>query len=474
MKSILESRISEIFMAREEEAVRVYEEKPHKIRDKFDRDRDRILYSRAFRRLSGKTQVFLSGNDDHIRNRMTHTLEVSQISRTITSGLGLNETLTEAIALGHDLGHTPFGHVGERTLNYIMCGCDTLRDFNDCLEGECGFKHNWQGIRVVTDLEKSTDKYRGLNLTTYTLWGILYHSGLKYTKCKNRNADICMLRRCAKKCTQESSEFKLDFYDRYNENIKNKYLTIEAYIVALSDEIAQRHHDVEDALETGIIGFNELYHKIGEIYGSKFGEKDEDFRIIESTRDKEIKISRLGSFIVNMLTYNAIYNIADSLKELQMYYSIESYKDFEVLKENEEFIKSLKDKIYFAKGLREQDKEFEKFIHNRILNSQKAQAMDGKGSYIIRELFKAYITNPQQLPDKTINTLFQTMKDYNVLENYDYTDNIGDYRDVLKDLHSGNDKRYKMALMRTICDYIAGMTDRYAMQLYSDLYETNK
>lgn len=171
----IKKQIGEVFAAREDDSIRIHYEAEHAIRGKFERDRDRILYSKAFRRLSGKTQVFLSGKDDHIRNRLTHTLEVSQISRTISKVLGLNETLTEAIALGHDLGHTPFGHVGERTLNYIMCGCDKLRDFSECLDSENGFKHNWQGLRVVTDLEKS-NLYKGLNLTRYTLWGILNHS----------------------------------------------------------------------------------------------------------------------------------------------------------------------------------------------------------------------------------------------------------------------------------------------------------
>lgn len=474
MKSVLESRVSNIFIAKEDMAECRYYEESHKIREKFERDRDRILYSRAFRRLSGKTQVFLSNNDDHIRNRMTHTLEVSQIARTISEALRLNVTLTEAIALGHDLGHTPFGHVGERTLNYIMCGCDTLRDFDDCLGEERGFKHNWQGIRVVTDLEEASDKYTGLNLTKYTLWGILHHSSLKYKGCKNKYNNICMLRRCHKECLRENIDFKLDFYDRYSRYIENKYLTIEAFVVALADEIAQRHHDVEDALEAKIIDFDELYSKIEDIYGSEFGEKRDDFIKIGEINDKEVKIARLGSFIVNLLTYNAIYYIADSLRGIQNHYDMISSEDFERFKEKEEFVDELKEKIYFDKGLKEKDKVFEKFIHNRILNSQKAQAMDGKGSFLVRELFKAYITNPQQLPDKTIESLFNNMKDFNVLENYDYNNNIGDYRDKLNELHSGNDKKYKVMLMRTICDYIAGMTDRYAMQLYSDLYETNQ
>ena len=169
-----------VFAGRDANSFRTFTEKPHEIRNDFDRDRDRILYSKAFRRLSGKTQVFLAGNDDHLRTRLTHTLEVSQISNTISKCLGINETLTEAISLGHDIGHTPFGHVGERTLNYIMNGCYLIKDFNKNLpENEKGFKHNWQGLRVVSDLEQLNKNYFGLNLTDYTMWGILNHSNKK-------------------------------------------------------------------------------------------------------------------------------------------------------------------------------------------------------------------------------------------------------------------------------------------------------
>ena len=145
-------------------------EDKHTIRNEFERDRDRIMYSRAFRRLSGKTQVFLAGNDDHVRTRLTHTLEVAQIARTISKALGLNEYLTEAIALGHDIGHTPFGHIGERMLNSIMNGCYKIKDFNDendIIKDHKGFKHNWQSLRVATVLEPN------MNLTNYTLWGIV-------------------------------------------------------------------------------------------------------------------------------------------------------------------------------------------------------------------------------------------------------------------------------------------------------------
>ena len=159
------------------------EEKEDLLRNKFERDRDRILFSKEFRRLQGKTQVFVAGFDDHIRNRLTHTLIVSQISKTLAKHFGFDETLAEAIALAHDVGHTPFGHVGERTLNLITNNCDTFQDFTIHSDDEKGFKHNWQGLKVVSSLEKISTEYKGLNLTDYTLWGILNHSNLNYKKC---------------------------------------------------------------------------------------------------------------------------------------------------------------------------------------------------------------------------------------------------------------------------------------------------
>lgn len=159
-----------------------------KYRTMFMRDRDRVLYSRAFRRLSGKTQIYLTGSDDHQRTRLTHTLEVSQIAATISQALGLDRDLTEAIAMGHDLGHTPFGHAGEQILHEIMVpnGGRLIVDspYNDAttdLSGFLGFKHNFQSVRLAVALENIYGDY-GLDLTNYTLWGLQRHSSGEYKK----------------------------------------------------------------------------------------------------------------------------------------------------------------------------------------------------------------------------------------------------------------------------------------------------
>ncbi|MGL6105126.1 dGTP triphosphohydrolase, partial [Romboutsia sp.] len=224
---------TKVLAASQEEAQRSTTIKEHDIRSKFQRDRDRILYSRAFRRLGGKTQVFLAAKDDHLRNRLTHSLEVNQISQTIAKVLGLNLELTEAIALGHDLGHTPFGHVGERTLNHIMNGCYKIADFNTNINPiKKGFKHNFQGIRVVTELEENS-----LNLTKEVLWGILNHSKLEYKSCKKKQYIECNLKHSKFKSDSDCSNtpkyrYNLDFYDGYLEELdSSKYWTIEALVV---------------------------------------------------------------------------------------------------------------------------------------------------------------------------------------------------------------------------------------------------
>ena len=181
------------------------------IRTDFQRDRDRILHSKSFRRLKHKTQVFLSPMDDHYRTRMTHTLEVSQIARTIAKGLNLNEDLTEAIALGHDLGHTPFGHCGETVLNNIMTE---------------GFQHNRQSVRVATVLEN-------LNLTYETLDGILHHSG-----------------------------------DLFSKNLE-KASTLEGQIVKVADKIAYVNHDIDDAIRAGVMDVADLPEESRKYFESK-------------------------------------------------------------------------------------------------------------------------------------------------------------------------------------------------------------
>ncbi|MFU7516842.1 deoxyguanosinetriphosphate triphosphohydrolase family protein [Clostridium sp. HCS.1] len=498
-------------------AKRIKKEKSHTIRNDFQRDRDRIMYSRAFRRLSGKTQVFLAGNDDHARTRLTHTLEVAQIARTIVKELGLNEELTEAIALGHDIGHTPFGHVGERMLNSIMNGCYEIRDFNnptEILNNVRGFKHNWQAVRVATDLEDT------MNLTDYTLWGMLNHSKLNYKKCKMTDkTNRCMFRHEKdKECNVNlEKEEALSFYRNIKaksvplyERINDKW-SFEGVIVALADEIAQRHHDIEDALEYHIISKEELYYELSKMFSfdeyrenifteieqCKISNGDDFFNVIEEHKKNfesinkpsedsidiykakdsiDIYKAKFSKFIVNLLTYDAILSIKDKFNKFTKKYNINNKEDFYNIKNS---ITDYEDIISYSSFISKKDKELGEFLMKRILNSHQAQTMDGVGQHIIKELFKAYIISPQQLPDKTIvklfNNLYKGNKEHIKLN--DLEDNVvGNLRNLVSEYHYNRENNiidynyYKVTLLRTVCDYIAGMTDKYAIEQHRKLY----
>ncbi|KXS41866.1 MAG: dGTPase [Candidatus Frackibacter sp. T328-2] len=217
---------------------RQYEEPQCQVRSAFQRDRDRIIHSKAFRRLKHKTQVFIAPEGDHYRTRLTHTLEVSQIARTIARALYLNEDLTEAIALGHDLGHTPFGHAGESALNEVY---------------PLGFEHNKQSLRVVELLEVKSDNYSGLNLTVEVKDGILNHTGSK------------------------------------------EPMTLEGQIVKIADRIAYINHDIDDALRAGVISKEDLPQSLLEVLGQSSAERIDNMVkdiIKNSWQTDKIKMSK--------------------------------------------------------------------------------------------------------------------------------------------------------------------------------------
>ena len=481
----------------------------HDYRDAFQRDRDRILYSKEFRRLSGKTQIFVTGEDDHLRTRLTHTLEVAQIAETISRRLGLDEMLIVAIAYAHDIGHTPFGHIGERTLNHIMNGCFEYYSINKNLEPkQKGFKHNLQGVRVATFLEKTDrDEEPGLNLTKFTLWGIKAHTSSTYGECEYypKNEKDCHHNGCAicttntKRCGYKNSsnecktegQLSVGFYD-YTLQYKGKPIlndekdwTLEAVIVAEADEIAQRHHDIEDGIYAGLIDVVQLCEYI-----------QQDSRFIVEIRSEiegltnNIKkgilsqsaiIRRLSRIIVN--NYVTLYSetLCTKMEELCKILNIDfSSPD---PKWKEKMIDHFKridctptDYFCFDEDMKAADKDFSKYLRNHILFSELAQSMDGRTAYVIKQLVKAYLTNPQQLPDRTICSIvdeFNGRKKGSIHS----SDNIIRYmtqesyaRETLKSLLSMKDEDINDILLRRICDYIAGMTDQYAMRCFEKLY----
>lgn len=452
-------------------------EKEHSIRDPFERDRDRILYSKEFRRLSGKTQVFVAGFDDDLRTRLTHTLEVAQIAKTICRATGLNEILAEAIALGHDVGHTPFGHVGERALNQILNGCEPFKKINmDLPADQRGFKHNWQSVRVVCDLEKINSEYEGLNLTDFTIWGILNHSNTNYKPCEYLSEDSCTVRRGVFQCPNVKSPNPrgLGFYQRYSNRFNEQSWSIEALVVKQADEIAQRCHDIQDGLFSGILDQRECIKGIIERFHS-FMEKPlkTKLRDLEKEKNRSFLTMSISQGMVNFFVTRFIKDLTINLEELTTLYKITSSDDFHAKKEQ-----ILANGIDYISSYRppfsKPEKEFQKFLFSRIVSSFTAQRMDGKADFIIRQLMKCYLYNPQQLPDSTIIKLYRNLTGTRFYENANnsFSKIVGEVRERLTGDHRKiSNTDFIFALLRTCTDYIAGMTDKYAMEQFHELYE---
>jgi dGTPase len=449
-------------------------EEEHETRNKFQRDRDRILYSKAFRRLKGKTQIFPTDSEDHLRTRLTHTLEVSQIATTISNMLGLNIFLTEAIALGHDIGHTPFGHAGEDILHEILTGEFKIR----CEGGEeviyngdlgmddIGFEHCWQSIRVLTELEKKSSGYSGLNLTNFTLWGILNHSDLDnksngfYLKCLNNKI-------------LESTFSEVD----------NFCWSIEALIVRQADEIAQRHHDLEDGIIAEIIDRRECFECFKEKF-KKYLENNKNYKKLIRDIEQNIKEEQNDYFlypfsrlIIDLLVMNLYRNTKKNLISLCKNENICSSEDF-LNKKNKIFSKLGKGKLFdlidYEDDFKKIEKQFSDYLQETILNSYQVKRIDAKARYIIVGLFKAFLDNPQQLPDQTIMNFYRNYKldFYNAVkrESKSSASVVAKLRKELTKERKLLEVKFKNSLLRTIADYISGMTDNYAIKQYEILY----
>ncbi|QGG48051.1 deoxyguanosinetriphosphate triphosphohydrolase family protein [Heliorestis convoluta] len=487
-------------------------------RSKFMQDRDRVLYSRPFLRLAGKTQVYGTGYDDHARNRLTHSLEVAQISKTIASALNLEYgsiikidlDLVEAIALGHDIGHTPFGHAGERKLDEILNYED--EDINKRLElpsSPCidlisimdknrGFKHNWQSVRIVNDLSRDFYDFN-MELSSITVSGILFHSSLKFTK------------------REEPPQFYLDRYKKQIIVNQGNYVwSLEGLIVEIADEIAQRHHDIEDAISCHYLtpkkviellknsldelekrdekfknkeipdGFNNILDEI--LKANDSSEKE-----LEEYKDTDIFLRQISKYIVNWLVADCVQTTAEQLKEVIKDSEI---RDMNIIDDKYEYERRIKkDIVKLSPKTAFADKLLQYRLKKVVLNSRNVQRMDNRGSFIIRKLVLAYITSPQQMPDKTIFSLFREyvknfynehmseiekecnrylFKDAADARNaLDYCLNDEKSTEIIfsKEHKVSLDKtKFKLSLLRVIADYIAGMTDSYAEKEYRKLY----
>jgi len=358
---------------------RIYNEKENSIRSPYQRDRDRIIHSSSFRRLKHKTQVFVNTEGDHYRTRLTHSMEVSQISRTLARSLGLNEDLCETLSLSHDLGHTPFGHAGEEVLN-------------QCMERHGGFNHNIQTLRIVTLLENKYYKFLGLNLTIETLDGLIKHNG----PVKNLNLYNAILKK---------NLFK-------NKIVFHAFPSLEAQVAAISDDIAYNNHDLEDGLRAGLFTI-EKFNSIP--FVSKLINKH-----VNNTKNyrREIIINQIVRELINVMVVDVINTTNRNLKK----YNPQSIKD---IYKQDHLIVDFSDKI------KKVDMQIKDFLRHNMYNHKKVIINTNKGKRIIKVLFNYLSKNPK----KYIN------------------------EELVK----------KAPKERVVADFIAGMTDRYAINLHKKI-----
>ena len=358
---------------------RFYKDKRTDLRTDFQRDRDRIIHSTAFRRLKHKTQVFVNTSGDHFRTRITHSLEVSQIARTLSKYFNLNEDLCETLSLAHDLGHTPFGHAGEDELNF-------------CMKNYGGFDHNIQTIRTVSFLENRYYQFKGLNLTFETLDGLLKHNG----PVKN---------------IKKYDDILENNYLKKKINFTNKP-SLEAQIASISDDIAYNSHDLEDGLNANLFFLDDLLNipvlnKIILKHKTKLKYYSIDLVTRQIIRE-----------IINEMVNDLIKTSKNNIKKYNLYSLNDIYKTKHKI-------------VKFSKKIENFDKKIKNFLKKKMYNNKNVKTNTLKGKKIIRKLFYALKKNPKKYID------------------------VGKY-------NNSN-------IERSICDFIAGMTDRYAINLYNKL-----
>jgi dGTPase len=354
---------------------RQFPERPSVGRGPFQRDRDRIIHSTAFRRLKHKTQVFVAHEGDHYRTRLTHSLEVAQIARSIARRLALNEDLAEALALAHDLGHPPFGHAGEEALNLAMAG-------------EGGFDHNAQAVRVVTALERRYPVFDGLNLTWETLEGLAKHNG-PVAAPHRQLAAFC-------------AAFDLDL---------GSWPSAEAQVAALSDDIAYINHDLDDGLRAGLFTLDEL--RALPLAGAAIAEAEAEYAGIAPDRLQHETIrSLIGAMVHDVVSEScarlegAACGSADAVRRLGA------------------------PAVAFSAPMRAALGEIKAFLMVRMYRHHRVNRMTAKARRVVTELFEAFRADPGCLPSEW----------------------------------QGGD-------VTTVCDYVAGMTDGYALDEHRRLFD---
>ena len=365
---------------------RRYQEPSPTFRGEFQRDRDRIIHSTAFRRLVYKTQVFVNHEGDLYRTRLTHSIEVAQIARTIARALQLNETLVEAICLAHDLGHTPFGHAGQDALN-------------DCMKQFGGFEHNLQSLRVVDELEERYAAFPGLNLTFETREGILKH------------------------CSLNNARQLGDVGERF---IRREQPSLEAQISNLADEIAYNNHDLDDGLRAGLLSIEELrevplFRRQHDIVLAEYPEVSDRRLIHEVVRR-----------MINHVATDLIETSSAAITEASPT-SVDSVRQLS------------KGLVRFSEAVTAEHLELKRYLRDHVYRHYRVLRMTNKANTVIRGMFDTFFGRPELLPSEHAESA----------------------RDM--EAQSG-----EMGRARAVADYIAGMTDRYAIVEYERLFDPAK
>ncbi len=477
----LEEYVLSPLAQRDQQAIRVYNNTDiGEYRNEFQRDRERVVNCKAFRRMVDKAQIFSAEKGDYYRTRMTHSLEVNQIAKAIAYALKLNLDLTEAIALGHDLGHTPFGHQGERTLNAILLGEEDVGIVakKSMFEQKCfgGFKHNYQSARILTAIEEKYVEYPGLNVSIQVVEGVLKHTRIK-------PKEVCL-----------NDFLSKEYIEKININMDSEIQvcsTLEGQVVAVADEIAQRGHDVDDALTSGVMTIEEFCDRLKVGKCSKLSEKIiKEIEIIKDTErliadNQSLVISRIVTCIINYLVTTTIEY---SLEQMQ------NYTGKEITLQNTEKI------VSFSPEVEKVNEYLERVVQKKVICNSEVARADYNASVIVKNLFEKYYSNPRLLHSGTIHKMFiETIQHRNkAVANSAINLNDGKIKlvnDEIKEMTKDEideeiiskylkeeesvkvkytDKSIinfekRKILVRAITDYIAGMTDGYALEEYKKL-----
>ncbi|WP_309085390.1 deoxyguanosinetriphosphate triphosphohydrolase [Chelativorans sp.] len=371
---------------------RLYAEPESRTRTPFQRDRDRIIHSTAFRRLKHKTQVFIAHEGDHYRTRLTHSIEVAQIARALARALCVDEDLAEAIALVHDFGHTPFGHTGEEALNEKMAPWG-------------GFDHNAQSLRVVTRLERRYAEFDGLNLSWETLEGLVKHNG-PLTDADGRGL-------------AGPVPPAILHYSELHDLELHRFASIEAQCAAIADDIAYNAHDIDDGLRAGLLTLDMLREVT--LPGSILKAVKERFPHLDPVRTGHELMRRQITLMVEDVIANARANLQSLNPD-----SADAVRD------------AGRTLVAFSPAMAAEEKELKAFLYRNLYRHSSVLAVRGAADQIVRDLFDAYFADPREMPEGW---------------------------------REGLDRAEERIRARDVADFLAGMTDTYALKEHERLFD---